>query len=67
MNELKIQEHSLDYIKAVHCQELIEKVKASELLEDGETTYNINPEDNYENNKTYKAAKTAVDACITGA
>jgi acetoin utilization deacetylase AcuC-like enzyme len=34
-------------------------------LADGQTTYSLN-EDNYETNKTYQAAKVAVDACLTG-
>lgn len=44
---------------------MINKIKATQDLAEGVTTYSLN-EDNYENNKTYQASKVAVDACITG-
>ena len=66
MQQLPVVEHPIKHISDVHSEALISKVRASELLEDGETSYLICPEDNYENNKTYQAARVAVDACLTG-
>ena len=66
MQQLPVVEHPIKHISDVHSESLISKVRASELIEDGETSYLICPEDNYENNKTYQAARVAVDACLTG-
>ena len=66
MQQLPVVEHPIKHISDVHSEALISKVRASEMLEDGETSYLICPEDNYENNKTYQAARVAVDACLTG-
>jgi len=49
----------------VHPASHIEKIRAaSDRLEDGETTYELN-EDNYENSKTFAAAKLSSQSCIT--
>lgn len=66
MNHLSVNEFDMTPIEAVHSECLIEKVKASQLNEENETTYNINSNDNYENKNTFLAAKVAVDACLTG-
>jgi len=44
---------------------MIEKIKATALLAEDQTTYSLN-EDNYENRHTFQASKVAVDACLTG-
>lgn len=53
MEHLKVIEHGMEPIQAVHTDGLILKVETTALLEDGETTYNIHAEDNYENNQTF--------------
>jgi histone deacetylase 6 len=65
MTKLEVEPHPTDAILAVHSQDHFDKIKATELLEEGETTNSLN-EDNYENRHTYQAARVAVDACLTG-
>ncbi len=66
MDKLEVQESDLSLIEQVHSKEMVDKIKATQDLPDGVTTYALN-EDNYESNKTFQAAKVAVDACVTGA
>jgi acetoin utilization deacetylase AcuC-like enzyme len=66
MHHLSLEEFGIEPIEKVHSQELIQKVKDSQSLEAGVTTYNICSEDNYENKDTYLAARVAVDSCLTG-
>jgi histone deacetylase 6 len=54
-------------LELIHTKELIDKVKeASEKLKDGEATYTICPDDNYECKETYMAAKLSASATLTG-
>ena len=54
-----------DNLLRVHEASHIEKIKsASERLEEGETSYELN-EDNYECSKTYETARLSCQSCLT--
>lgn len=52
MDKLEVQERDLSLIEQVHSKEMVDKIKATQDLPDGVTTYALN-EDNYESNKTF--------------